>query len=414
MTAAQPPGPQPVTIVVVGGGLAGVSICGDLRRLGYSGSLMLMDSGTVLHDRPPLSKDYLLGKIDVEGLRLRPDSWYAGQGIDVRPGVTVARAVPEHGYVELAGGERLPAEVVVLATGGGARRLEVPGADSARVHYLRTLADADRLRPELTEGRRVLVVGAGLIGAEIAASASALGATITLVDPLLPLEAVLGARLAEWLHGIHTEHGIDVRHGSVEEFRETGTGLTVQLTDSAVPLEVDLAVVGIGLVPETTVAAASGAMVNDGVVVDERQRATVPGLYAVGDCTRPSNGHGTLLPRPEHWEAAMHDAARAAAAILGQPVPPSRAAWFWSDRHGHHVEVVGDPTAGTQVVRGEFGVPPFAVLSVAGNRVVGAVSVNQPLAVRAARRLIDGRIPVSAEELADPSTDLRTLTKRTS
>lgn len=409
MTAPAPAGPA--SVVVVGGGLAGVSVCGDLRRLGYAGSLTLVDSGTVLHDRPPLSKDFLLGRIDAAALQLRPESWYAKQDIDVRPGVTVARAVPEQGCVELVDGEQIASEITVLATGGRARVLEVPGAQSARVHTLRTLDDALRLRPELREGRRVLVVGGGLIGAEVAASARTLGAEVIIVDPKLPMEHLLGVHLAGWLHRSHTDHGIEVCHGCVEEFRDEGAGLAVRLGDGEV-LEVDLAVVGIGLVPETGVGAASGARVDDGVVVDESQRTTVPGLYAVGDCSRPTAADGTLLPRPEHWEAAMHDAARAAADIMGQSPPDNRAAWFWSDRHDQHVEVVGDPTGGTQIVRGEFGVPPFAVLTVAGARLVGAVSVNQPLVVRAARRIIDRGIPVSAEELADPSTDLRSLAKR--
>lgn len=400
---------SPQHIVVVGGGLGGISVCQELRRGGYSGPLTLLDGGEVLHDRPPLSKDFLLGKIDADGIRLQPDEWFAEQDITVRTATRVTRVAPEEGWVELADGERLEADAVVLATGGAARRLPVPGGE--RVRVLRDLPDAEHLKSYLRPGSRVLVVGGGLIGAELTATARELGADVVLCDPMLPLENVVGEEVATWLHGLHTEHGVTVHSAGVEEITPTDDGLRACLTNHA-EVDADIIVAGIGMIPETAVAEASGAVVDQGVVVDPEQRTSIPGLWAIGDCTRPTAADGTLLPRVEHWEGAMHAAARAAASILGKEAPTQGSEWFWSDRYGHHLEVVGHPTAGEQVVRGTVGQPPFAVLAVDDGHLVGALSVDDPQTVRAARRLLERGTAVTAAELADPDVDLRKLARR--
>lgn len=431
MTSAAPADPtnaprtsQPQHVVVVGGGLGGVTTCVELRRAGYAGSLVLLDPGRLLHDRPPLSKDYLLGAVDDDGIALQPDTWFAEHDVQVRLGAAAVRAVPEEGYVELDGGERLEADVVVLATGGDARRLPVPGGDLPGVHYLRTVDDAAALRATLTPGTRVLVVGGGLIGAEVASTARALSADVTLVDPLLPLEPVVGERLATYLHDMHGENDVVVHSSGVARIEEADGGLSVHLSAGGDPIACEVVVVGIGMVPSTAVAEASGAAVDGGVVVGPGQDTSIPGLFAVGDCTRPSDGHGTLLPRVEHWEGATHAAARAAATILAQEAPAAASEWFWTDRYGHHVEVVGHLTAPgphvgdvphealEHVVRGTFGQPPFAVFALAGGTLVGACAVDSPQLVRAARRLIDRGVAVDAAALADDSVDLRKLAKK--
>lgn len=419
--------PVPNRVVVIGGGLGGTTTCIELRRGGYTGSLVLVDSGQLLHDRPPLSKEYLLGAMDDEAIRLQPDSWFTEHDVEVRLGQNVARAAPQEGYVELEGGERLPADAAVLATGGTARRLPVPGGDLPSVHYLRTVDDAVALKAALTPGARVLVIGAGLIGAEIASAARALQAQVTLVDPQLPLESVVGGKLAEFLHDMHADHGVTVEKtgvASIEAISDNGP-LRVHRSAGGEPIHADVVVVGIGMVPATGVAESSGALVEGGVVVNPRQETSVPGLLAVGDCTRPSDGHGTLLPRAEHWEAAMRGAARAAATILDTDAPASQAEWFWTDRHGHHVEVVGHLTASTveaiddvahedveYVERGTFGQPPFSVFALAGGTLIGALAVDSSQLVRAARRLIDRHVKVDAAALANPDVDLRKLAKK--
>lgn len=394
------------SIVVVGGGLGGVSACEELRRRGYTGTLTLLDEGELLHDRPPLSKDYLSGVADDDAIRLKPQAWYQEQSVDVLLGAVVERVLPDEDEVLLADGRRLPAQRVVLATGGTARRLPVPGADDPRVLTLRTVDDARALKELLTPGVAVLVVGAGLIGAEVAATARTLGADVVLTDPLLPLQGILGREVAAGLHAQHTAHGVELLDAGIETITP-GDRLTVHFADGS-SREVDAVVVGIGMVPDTRVAEASGLAVDGGVLVDAAQRTSADGVWAIGDCAR-SVVDGVPQPRAEHWEAATVTAARAAADILGTEPPTASAAWWWSDRYGHHLEAVGDPTRGEQVVRGTLGEPPFAVFAVEDGAVVGAIAVDQPMAVKAARRMIDRRTAVDPAKLADPGTDLRKL-----
>lgn len=400
---------HPERIVVAGGGLAGVSLCVELRRRGHTGSLTIVDPGDVLHDRPPLSKAYLAGEVDEEGIKLQPDSWFADHDVHVRHGVTVTRAVPADGYVELSDGGTLPADVAVIATGGTARRLPVPGGDGPRVYYLRTLATARHLRARLTPGTHVAMIGGGLVGAELASTMLSLGCRVTLVDPALPLERVVGREFADWLHAEHARRGVTTRTAGVTGINDSGSGLKVTLDDGSA-VEADLAVVGIGMVADTRAAAASGARVEGGVVVDERQRTSVPDLYAIGDCTVAELG-GVLQPPAEHWEAAAADAARAAAAILGEPAPEPSHRWWWSDRHDLHVEVIGQVLEGRDVVRGTFGQPPFTVFKVDGDRLLGLIAVDSPQSVAAARRILARSIPVDSDALADPDADLRRLVR---
>ena len=394
-------------VVVIGGGLAGVSVTEHLRRRGYRGRLTLVDAGTLLHDRPPLSKGYLSGAADEDTIRLRPAHWFARHDIRVLLGTTVDRVVPEEHLVVLSDGRRLTAQRAVLATGAAARPLPVPGGDDPRVHRLRTVEDARALRPALTPGSTLLVVGAGLIGAEVAATARGLGVEVVLTDPELPLSGVLGEPVARSLHDQHAAHGAEVLDRAVQAIDVDGPRLTVHLADGTAR-RVDAVVAGIGMLPDTRVAEASGLAVDGGVLVDEHQRSSAAGVYAVGDCARTVRD-GVPQPQPGHWEAAAVTAERAVADILGLEPPAASAPWWWSDRYGHHVEVVGDPTDGDPVVRGRIGEPPYVVFAVRGDVVRGAVAVDQPKAVKAARRLIDRAIAVDPAALADASTVLRGL-----
>lgn len=405
-----PPAPSrvsgsPSSVVIVGGGIAGVTAAGELRGHGFEGSLTIVEQDEALYDRPPLSKAFLRGEVDEAGIALQPAEWFRQHRVTVHPCHRVLRAAPVEGVVEVESDgvtTRLTADAVILATGARARELAVPGSDSARVHMLRTLDHARALRSALTEHSRVLVVGGGLIGAEVASTALAAGAGVTLVDPMLPLRAELGTRLAGWLHGRHAAAGVDAREASVTAFEADGDALAALLTTGE-EVTADAVVVGIGAVPEVAAAEASGVRVADGIVVDSAGRTSVPGVWAVGDCARTLDDTGVLGRRSEHWDAAMQSASVAAASVMGATPPAHRAPWFWSDRHGLHLQVAGTlPAEGAEmVVRGEFGTPPFAMFAVAGGRVVWAASVNDPRAVRAARRLIDRRVPVTATDLTD-------------
>ena len=395
-------------MVVVGGGIAGVSTVAELRKNGYAGELTLLSADALPYDRPPLSKEYLAGGRDLESIALQPSQWYADQDMSLVGGAVAVAIRPDAGEVELADGRVLTADKIVLATGGRAVRPAI-GSPS---HVLRDVPDADRLRTQLVPGARLLIVGAGLIGAEVASTARGLGAEVVLVDPLdPPLAAAVGIEVARWLHGLHADHGVEALTTTVETLLETPTGVAAQLKGEPDSREFDAVLLAVGLVPETGLAEAAGLETSRGILVDAGQMTSHPSVLAVGDCARLRDHH-----RAEHWEAAQLDGARAAATILETEPPAATAPWWWSDRYGLHVEGVGEMRSADAehqtVVRGTLGEPPFSVFTLRGERVIGAVAVDDPATAKAARRLIDRGVDVRPADLADPTQNLRTLLRR--
>ncbi|MFJ6676167.1 NAD(P)/FAD-dependent oxidoreductase [Actinosynnema sp. NPDC091369] len=380
-------------VTVLGAGLAGVSAAGRLRELGYDGRLTLVGGeDRPPYDRPPLSKDLLLGTKGPDAIALRPPGWYDDNAIELRLGEPAS---------ELVVGDD---EVVLLATGGVPRRLPVPGADHPAVTTLRTVADAEALSARLLPGARVGVVGAGLIGSEVAAAAVARGCAVTLLDPAArPLERVVGPEVAEVLHAQHRRHGVDLVLGAVSEVEDRGAGVRLRLADGA-SVDCDVVVVGIGIEPEVALAAAAGLAVDRGVLVDEAQRTSHPRVFAAGDVARPLD-----RPATEHWDAAVREGRAAAEAMLGRE-PVRGTPWFWSDRYGTRVEVVGELPGGPSVVRGSLG-GSFVAFALRDGAVVGAVAVDRGADMPAVRRLVERGVVVSPDLLADESADLRGLVR---
>ncbi|WP_151769786.1 NAD(P)/FAD-dependent oxidoreductase [Streptomyces abyssomicinicus] len=389
-------------VLIVGGGLAAVSLADALRSGGHTGDIVILSAEDHLpYDRPPLSKDVLLGRSGLEDIRLRPDEWY--ERVDFRTDARVASLDPDAGRVTLADGSEVTGDRIVLATGGVPR---TPGGDPA-VHVLRVWEDAERLRPRLVPGARVAVVGAGLIGAESAAVAAALGCEVTLIDPTeIPLLPVVGPEIATVLHARHAEAGIRCLNGGVESIERDGEFLRVAVTGLDEPVTADTVIAGIGIVPDTALAEAAGLTVDNGVVVDAGYRTSHPSVYAIGDVARRADEPR----RHEHWDHARTSAERAAATLLGQDAPAQKAGWFWSDRHGSRLEGVGTMAdAETRIVRGDAADGAFTVFGVAQGRLVAAAAIDRPRDIQAARRLVGRELPVDAAALADPATDLRKL-----
>jgi NADPH-dependent 2,4-dienoyl-CoA reductase/sulfur reductase-like enzyme len=405
------PPSSPRRIGVVGAGLAAVSTCDALRAQGYDGELTLYSAEHGLpYDRPPLSKDVLLGKARRENILVRPEQWYAERRVALREGARVRAIRPQLGGVELADGTLAAADRIVLATGGTPRPLPVPGGDDPAVHPLRTWEDAERLRGRLLPGARVIVVGAGLIGAETAAVAVALGCRVTLVDPVrVPLAAAVGRDIAGALHRRHAAEGIDVVTAGVVSVERGPQGVVVRLAGHGGTLAADTVVAGIGIRPATEAAEAAGLRVDNGVVVRAGQRTSHPNVFAVGDVARP-DGHPV---RHEHWEAAQRDGEAVALGILDRPVPDAGAPWFWSDRHGSRLEAVGVMAdAWRHVRRGDPDQGAFTVFGLRGDRLVAAAAIDRSRDIKAARRLIDRGVHVSPRDLTDEHTDLRALLRR--
>lgn len=406
-------GGVPDRIVVVGAGVAGIAAVEQLRSLGHSGKITLIDAGEQPYDRPPLSKAFLLGEADLEQIRLVPDTWFDHNDVELRARRTAVRLRPAEGSVELDDGSHAPADAVLLATGGVARRLPVPGGDLPGVRVLRTVEDARALREALVPGARAVVIGGGLIGAEVASSAMALRCEVTLIEPAVPpLEPAVGTEIATLLHRQHTLAGIRVVTDTVARI-EDGPCHLVVVTGAREEFRADVVVAGIGMTVPGDLARSAGLDTADGVIVDRFHRTSHPAVFAAGDSARVRHPDGTTHRR-EHWQAARQGGRAAAAAMLGQPLPAPDPDWFWSDRHGVHVEGVGDlRTGGRRVLRGTPDSLPLAVFDLADDgRLLGAAAVDDPRAIAAARRLISTGAAPDPGLLADPSVNPRVWLRR--
>ncbi len=406
------------SIAIVGASLAGARGAQALRAQGYDGDIHLIGAEPhAPYDRPPLSKGVLTGTTTDTAL-FAADFWEE-QRISLHLGSPVVALRPGERAVELADGRSLPADRVLLCTGGAARRLDVPGADLDGVFCLRTTEDAAGVKDRLVEGADVVVLGAGFVGCEVAASARALGCSVTLVEIAeVPLGRVLGAEMGRFYGQVHRDHGVDLRCGvGVTEILGAagGTVRGVVLTDGTT-VSADVVVVGVGIVPSTDLAAGIGAKVAPtapgGIVVDEYCETTVPGVFAAGDVANHLNPILGERVRLEHWRNAQNQAVAAAGSILGERVPYSEVPWFWSDQYDLTLQVAGHPCARDDVVRrGEPGAGPFTLFYLRDGVLRCVLDVNRPGDVRAGLDLIAAKARIEPEALTDPGTDLRALAR---
>lgn len=397
-------------VVIIGAGLAGFTAAAQLRALGHAGSITIVDAEPASYDRPPLSKSLFEEDFSLERLAFASAEELAANGVETRFGSPVVSLNARTGEVVLADGDALAADTVLIATGGSARRLPIPGADLPGVGVLRTFADAIALRDSVRAGTRVAVVGAGLIGAELASALREAGAAVTLIDPVeTPLVPAVGELIARRLHEMHEPRGVRVVTGLTSAFAEADGALEVRI-DGGPAIPVDRVVVGVGLVPNDALAREAGLDVDNGIIVGADHRTSAERVFAAGDVARTRGDDGELHRREEHWEAAQLSGRHAAYGMLGLEIPERGASWFWSDRHGCHLEATGRLTGSGEPVVREGGAHP-AVFLVEDGLLQGAAAIDDTQLVRAARRIIDQRIPVAAAELADPGVPLRSLLK---
>jgi 3-phenylpropionate/trans-cinnamate dioxygenase ferredoxin reductase component len=403
-------------IVIVGASLAGARAAEALREEGYGGPVVLVGAeDEIPYERPPLSKDYLMGKHGRDKMHVRPREWYDEHDVDLRLGTTVTAIDAAAHQVVLEGGGRVGYDKLLLATGSSPRRLPVPGADLGGVLYLRTVADSDRIRAAIEAASRVAVIGAGWIGLETAAAARTAGAEVTVLEAAeLPLLRVLGREVAEVFARLHAERGVDLRFGvQVAEITgANGKANGVRLADRT-RVDADVVIVGIGIAPNTELATAAGLTVDNGIVTDARLRTSDPDIFAAGDVANAFHPLVGKHIRVEHWANARHQPVAAAKAMLGQDVAYDRVPYFYTDQYDLGMEYAGyvEPGEYAEVVfRGDVPAREFIAFWLAGDgRVLAGMNVNVWDVNEAIAALVRKRAKVSAGALTDPSVPLESL-----
>jgi NADPH-dependent 2,4-dienoyl-CoA reductase/sulfur reductase-like enzyme len=366
-------------VLIVGGGLASQRCAETLRRRGYEGRIrMVCGEPERPYDRPPLSKDHLAGGLSDDDVAFRPLDWYADNRVELIIGRQASGLDAKRRRVELDDGTELFYDDLVVATGAGARRLSALEGYT-NVHYLRTLADARHLREELREGARLAVVGAGFIGQEVASTARAAGAEVTIVEALpAPLTGILGEEVGLWLMKMHDEEGVDVRLGMKLEGARGNGAVEELLVADGEPLACDAVVVGIGVAPATGWLDGSGLQ-SDGVRTDHAGRTAVQGIWAAGDVARSFDHRHGEHRRSEHWDAAARQGMAVARAITGEEPDPHPLPSFWSDQYGLRIQYVGHAEgADAARIEGRPGDRDFAVVYTREERPVGALVVGRP------------------------------------
>ncbi|HEX4689422.1 MAG TPA: FAD-dependent oxidoreductase [Solirubrobacteraceae bacterium] len=396
--------PEPRTIVIAGAGMAGAKAAESLRAEGYDKRIVLIgEEPEAPYERPPLSKDYLRGESSGEQARVHDAGFYATHDVELICGTRVTSVEPSARAVVLEDGRRLDFDRLLLATGSIPRRPPIPGGDLGGIHVLRTLADADRLKSVLARRGRVVLVGAGWIGCEIAASARQLGVEVTLVDQTAtPLERVLGAELGAYFTDLHRRHGVDLRLGAgVAGFDGDRDVERIALADGTT-IETQAVVLGVGVAPATQLAAAAGLAIENGILADEWLRTSAAAIFAAGDVANAMHPRYARPVRVEHWAWAMDQGTAAGRLMLGAEQPYDALPYFFSDQYDTGLEYVGLHGPGDRVVvRGSLAESAFQAFWLdAEDRVTAGMHVNDWDAIEPIKRLIESGRPMRATALA--------------
>lgn len=404
------------TVVIAGAGLAGATVATELRERGFDGRILLFGAETHHpYIRPPLSKEFLKGEAERSAGDVHPEGWYAENAVEFMPETVANSFDPAAHELFLDGGARITFDSLVLATGASPRRLTVPGAGHGAVFTLRTVEDSEWLRSALAVGgRRVVVVGSGWIGLEVAAAARGYGNEVTVVgNSAVPLSAAIGAELGRVFERLHTNNGVSFRHAtSVVAIDGADDGPREVVTGAGERIPADLVVVGVGAAPNTAIAERSGLSLDNGVPVDQGMRTAAEDVYAAGDLAN------TFLPaigrhlRNEHWANAIAGGTVAAHSILGETASYDDIPYFYSDQYdlGMEYSGYGPLAADARVVyRGDVEQREFVAFWLRNDRVVAGMNVNVLDVNEQVQRLIRSGERVDVARLTDESVDLAAL-----
>lgn len=400
------------TFVIAGASLAGAKAAETLRAEGFGGRVVLIGEEAVRpYERPPLSKAYLRGEVGFETAAVHPETFYEEHDIELLTSTTVTSIDPLAKQVGLDPGGRLSYDQLLLATGSTPSHMTIPGSDLDGIRYLRSLASCDVLREALIRAERVVVVGAGWIGSEVAASARQLGTEVALVEAAhVPLERVLGTEVGAMFRDLHAEHGVELHMGvGVEAFRGSDAVEEVVLADGSV-VAGDLVVVGVGVTPRTELATSASLLIDNGVVVDEYLATSAPGIWAAGDVANAYHPVFATRIRLEHWSAALNQGPLVAKNMLGGKFAYDKIPYFFSDQYDLGLEYNGFAANWDQVVyRGDRERREVIVFWLDHGRVVAGMNVNVWDVADQIAALVRSKASVDPKQLADVSADLAEL-----
>jgi 3-phenylpropionate/trans-cinnamate dioxygenase ferredoxin reductase subunit len=398
------------TVIVIGGGQAGAQAVDTLRREGFNGRLVLIcDESELPYQRPPLSKKYLSGELPAERLLFRHRAFYEEHRIELRLGLRVSKLHLGLKQVELADGEMLAYDRLMLCLGASSRRLSCPGAESAGIHYLRGLADAGAMRAAFKPGARVVIIGGGYIGLETAATCRKMGCEVTVLEMAdRVMNRVVAPPVSQFFAAEHRAHGINLSCNTrVTRIESNGAVEGVICADDS-RHEAEAIIVGVGAIATTALASEAGLKCDNGIVVDEYCRTSDAHVYAAGDCTNHPSPRYARRVRLESVDNAFEQAKAAAMNVLDKPTIHDRVPWFWSDQFDSKLLIVGlSQDYDRQVLRGDPATRSFSVCYLKGQELIAVEAINHSKDYMAARKLIADRALMNLDKLPDPSTPLK-------
>jgi len=405
--------PSQQTTVIVGAGQAGSEVATSLRQQGYTGRVVLIgDEPHLPYRRPPLSKAYLAGEADATSLLIKPRATYEKAKVELLIPAQVVGVNRDASRIELADGRVQTYDKLVLATGGRPRPLQLPGADAPNVLTLRTLADVDAIRREMQPGHRLVVVGGGYIGLELAAVAVKLGLKVTVLESApRVLVRVTAPEMSAFYARVHREAGVNVRTGvALQRFDQQAGRVSAAVLADGTRIQTDVVVVGIGLIPNVELARNAALEVGDGIMVDEHGRTSDPDILAVGDCANQPNAWLGRRLRMESVPNAMEQARTVAATLCGKLQAFRAVPWFWSDQYDLKLQMVGLSQGYDQVVlRGDPSSRSFCAFYLCDGAVVAVDAVNRAGEFMVAKRLVAERVRADAQCIADEKQPLQAL-----
>lgn len=401
-------------VIIAGAGHAAGQTIATLKKQKFAGEIVLIgDEPYLPYQRPPLSKKFLSGDLSAERLHVKPESFYNDPKIEVRLETPIVAIDRDSKTLRTVHGDSVSYDKLVLALGSRVRRLSIDGADLDGVHYLRTIADVNSIRAELKNRKHAVIIGAGYIGLEVAAVIRQLGLDVTVVEMAdRVMSRVVSAEISDFYQIEHTSHGVKLRLSTgITAFRGSDRINAVEIADGE-QVPADFAVVGVGIVPNTELAADAGLIVDDGIVVDDQCQTNDSNIYAVGDCTAHPNAIYNRQLRLESVHNALEQAKTAASNICGNEAHYSQVPWFWSDQYDLKLQIAGLSTGYDDVIiRGNPADRSFACLYLKDGRLIATDAVNSPRDFLQSKVLIAGQLRIDRDKLADANVQLKDLLK---